>query len=242
MNPILQNKVALVTGASRGIGRTTALALARASATVILSARDKTALNEIAQSISETEGQAHCVPADLRNEQSIDNLVKTIKAKFNRLDILVNNAGIAVPRPLEQTTNQDWDCCMAVNARAAFILCRDFTPLLRQAQPGYIINISSVVGVKGYPNQIAYGASKHALRGMSIAMAEELKADNIRVHVLCPGGVNTNLVKKMRPDIKEQDLMNPEEIAEIILYLVTHQGNAVIDEIHLRRQTSSPWF
>ncbi|MHC4110003.1 MAG: SDR family oxidoreductase [Planctomycetota bacterium] len=104
------------------------------------------------------------------------------------------------------------------------------------------MNIASVVGVKGYPLQSAYTASKHALRGMTISLAEELRGSNIRVHLLCPGGVDTELVQNVRPDIKKHDLMQPEEIAELVLYLLTHKGNAVIDELHIRRAASTPWF
>jgi len=131
---------------------------------------------------------------------------------------------------------------MLVNARAPFILCREALPLLKKAKAGYIINIASVVGVKGYPLQSAYTSSKHALRGMTISLAEELRGSNIRVHLLCPGGVDTDLVQKVRPDIKKDELIQPEEIAELVLYLVTHKGNAVIDELHIRRAASTPWF
>jgi NAD(P)-dependent dehydrogenase (short-subunit alcohol dehydrogenase family) len=114
--------------------------------------------------------------------------------------------------------------------------------MLRKSQAAYIINIASVVGVKGYPLQSAYTSSKHALRGMSISLAEELRDSNIRVHVLCPGGVDTGMVGNVRPDIKKEDLIGPDEIAELVVYLVTHKGNAVIDELHIRRATAAPWF
>lgn len=155
---------------------------------------------------------------------------------------MVNNAGITHSSKLEETATEDWDRCHNVNARAPFILCREALPLLKKSEAAYIINIASVVGVKGYPSQSAYTASKHALRGMTISLSEELKGSNIRVHLLCPGGVDTDLVQKVRPDIKKQDLMQPEEIAELVLYLVTHKGNAVIDELHIRRAASTPWF
>jgi NAD(P)-dependent dehydrogenase (short-subunit alcohol dehydrogenase family) len=113
---------------------------------------------------------------------------------------------------------------------------------LRKSQAAHIINIASVVGVKGYPLQSAYTSSKHALRGMTISLAEELKGTNIRVHLLCPGGVNTDMVDNVRPDIRKEDLIGPDEIAELVLYLVTHKGNAVIDELHIRRATAAPWF
>ena len=143
---------------------------------------------------------------------------------------------------LAETTTESFDKCIAVNARGPFILTRQILPLLEKAAPSFIINISSVVGVKGYPKQSAYTASKHALRGMTISLAEELKDSNIRVHLICPGGVDTDMVSQVRPDINKDELIAPHEIAELVLYLVTHTGNAVIDELHIRRASSSPWF
>ncbi len=238
----LSGQVAIVTGASRGIGRAVSVALAQEAATVVLAARSIQKLQETADKVTEAGGKAEIVVTELTEEESIKNLVKVISEKFSRLDILVNNAGVTYSAKLEDTITEDWERCMQINARAPFILCREALPLLRKSQAGYIINIASVVGVKGYPLQSAYTSSKHALRGMTISLAEELKGSNIRVHLLCPGGVDTELVQKVRPDIKKDELMQPEEIAELILYLVTHKGNAVIDELHIRRATSTPWF
>ena len=242
MEKMLAGKIAIVTGASRGIGRAISLALAKKAATVVLAARAIDKLKEAAEQVTAAGGKAHIIPTELTDEQSIKNLVETTGERFDRLDILVNNAGITHSAELEETSTEDWDRCFNVNARAPFILCREALPLLKKAKAAYIINIASVVGVKGYPLQSAYTASKHALRGMTISLAEELKGSNIRVHLLCPGGVDTELVQKVRPDIKKQDLMQPEEIAELVLYLVTHKGNAVIDELHIRRAASTPWF
>jgi len=242
MEKRLTGKVAIVTGAGRGIGRAISVALAKEAATIVLTARAVDKLKETAQLVTAAGGKAHIVHAELTDEQSIKNLVKAAGERFSRLDILVNNAGITHSARLEETATEDWDRCHNVNARAPFILCREALPLLKKAQAAYIINIASVVGVKGYPLQSAYTASKHALRGMTISLSEELKGSNIRVHLLCPGGVDTDLVRKVRPDIKKKDLMQPEEIAELVLYLVTHKGNAVIDELHIRRAASTPWF
>jgi NAD(P)-dependent dehydrogenase (short-subunit alcohol dehydrogenase family) len=242
MSNELASKVAIVTGASRGIGRAISIELAKEAATVVLAARSDEKLQETADKVSCAGGKAEIVVTELTEEESIKNLVKTTNEKFNRLDILVNNAGITHSAKLEQTATEDWQHCINVNARAPFILCREATPLLRKSPAAYIINIASVVGVKGYPMQSAYTASKHALRGMTISLAEELKGSNIRVHLLCPGGVDTNMVGSVRPDIPKKDLIKPEEIAELVLYLVTHKGNAVIDELHIRRAASDPWF
>jgi len=193
----LASKVAIVTGASRGIGRAISVALAQEAATVVLAARSIRKLQETADKVTEAGGKAKIVVTELTEEESIKNLVKVTHEKFSRLDILVNNAGVTHSAKLEETTTEDWERCMQVNVRAPFILCREALGLLKKSQAGYIINIASVVGVKGYPLQSAYTSSKHALRGMTISLAEELKGSNIRVHLLCPGGVDTELVQKV---------------------------------------------
>ena len=207
-----------------------------------LAARALEKLKETAKQVTEAGGGAAIIVTDLAKEESIKNLIKVIGDTFGRLNILINNAGVTHSARLEETATADWDRCHQVNARGPFILCREALPLLKKAEPAYIINIASVVGVKGYPLQSAYTASKHALRGMTISLAEELRGSNIRVHLLCPGGVDTELVQEVRPDIKKEDLMQPDEIAELVVYLVTHKGNAVMDELHIRRAASSPWF
>lgn len=238
----LAAQVAIVTGASRGIGRTISVALAQESATVVLAARSLPKLKETAELVKQVGGKPEIIVTDLLQEDSIKNLVKTVRDKFYQLDILVNNAGITHSSKLEETRTEDWQRCLQVNATAPFILCREALPLLRKSPTSYIINISSVVGVKGYPLQSAYTASKHAVRGMTISLAEEMNGTNVRVHLVCPGGVDTELIPRVRPDLKSEDLMRPEEIAELVLYLVTHKGKAMIDELHIRRTTSKPWF
>ncbi len=238
----LTDKVAIVTGASRGIGRAISVALGAEAATVVLAARVEADLAETALRVRSAGGVPEIVITELADEGSIKSLFATTSKCFGRLDILINNAGITHSAPLDQTRTEDLDRCWAINARAPFILCREALPLLKQAERGTIVNISSVVGVKGYPLQSAYTASKHALRGMSISLAEELRGSNVRVHVICPGGVDTEMVGRVRPDINKDELIGPDEIAELVVYLVTHRGNAVVDEIHVRRATSSPWF
>ncbi len=238
----LASKVAIVTGASRGIGRAISVALAQEGAAVVLAARAIDKLRETADQVTSAGGKPEIIVTDLVEEESIKNLVRVTGEKFGRLDILVNNAGVTHSAKLQETATKDWDLCFAVNSRAPFLLCRQALPLLKKSDPAYIINIASVVGVKGYPLQSAYTASKHAIRGMTISLAEELNRSNVRVHLICPGGVDTELLAKVRPDLKKQDLMQPEEIAELVLYLVTHKGIAFIDELHIRRATSVPWF
>lgn len=238
----LAGKVAIVTGASRGIGRAVSVALAQETATIVLAARSIQELQITAEQVTKAGGQARIILVELTEEQSIRNLIQVAGEKLGRLDILVNNAGVTHSAEFQQTSTEDWQRCISINARAPFILCREALPLLKKAQAAYIVNIASVVGVKGYPLQSAYTASKHALRGMTISLAEELRGSNIRVHLLCPGGVDTDMVDRVRPDIAKDELIKPQEIAELILYLVTHKGNAVMDELRIRRATSSPWF
>jgi len=238
----LDGKVAIVTGGSRGIGRAIGVALAGEGASVVLAARSLDSLHEAADLVRRAGGRAETVIAELADEESIRNLVRVVQQRFGRLDILVNNAGITHSARFDETRTEDLDRCWTINARAPFILCREALPLLRQAEAGFIVNISSVVGVKGYPLQSAYTASKHALRGLTMSLAEELRGTNIRVHVVCPGAVDTGMVGNVRPDIQTADLIQPNEIAELVLYLVTRTGNAVVDELHIRRAAAAPWF
>jgi len=241
----LKERVAIVTGGGRGIGKAIARGLAREGAAVVIAGRSAETLEEARAEIEKACGgevRVVAVPTDVAEEAAIQRLIARVQRTFGRLDILVNNAGLAVNKPFEQTTTGDWDLLMAVNARGPFLLCRECLPLLRESDAATIINIASVVGIKGYAEQAAYTASKHALMGMTKVLAQEVQKDGIRVHSICPGGVATDMVRRMRPDIPDDVLMRPEEIAEIVLFLLTHRGNAVIDDIHIRRAASAPWF
>lgn len=237
----LRNRVALVTGASRGIGRAIAVALAREGVRLALNA---TSDDSLAAALAEVRGhgaEAVGFPADLGRTAQAEGLVRRALERFGTLHILVNNAGIGAYGPLESFATETYDHIMAVNARAPFILCREAIPYLRAAGGGTIVNIASVVAIKGYKEQAAYAASKHALLGMSKALVRELVDSGIRVHTLCPGGVATDLVRQARPDLDSDVLMRPEEIADIVLFLLSREGNAVIDRIDVRRQTAEPW-
>jgi len=241
MQRSLEGKVAIVTGAGRGIGRSIALTLARNGVRVSLAARTEAELQAVQSEIESFGGRAASFPTDVSREAEVISLVRNTVERFGQLDILINNAGIGIFGPLVETTTEQWDRIMAINARGPFLLCREAIPYLKKQEQAFIINIASVVGVKGYVNQAAYSASKHAVMGMTKALAKEVQSDGIRVHAICPGGVDTQLLSQVRPDLDRSVLMQPEELAEIVLFLVTRQGNAVIDEIHVRRATLTPW-
>ena len=231
-----------MTGASRGIGKAIALALATEGVTVVAVARSEQSLHKVRQEIEVSGGKIAAIAADLELPDSPQQIVEQTVTHCGHLDILINNAGIVLSRPLLETSREDWDRVMNVNARAPFLLCKEAIPHLKAAGGGTIIQISSVVGVKGYVEQGAYGASKHALMGMSKVLAQEVQADNIRVHAILPGGVATDMLANVRPDLSPEVLMQPQEIADLIIFLLTHRGNAVIDSINLRRSNSAPWF
>ena len=212
---LLEGKVAVVTGASRGIGRVIALTLAHNGARVSLAAKTEAQLEAVQAEIEAMGGEAFSVPTDVSREADVIALMRATVERFGQLDILVNNAAIGVFGPLVETSTVQWDQIMAINARGPFLTCREAIPYLRQQQRSFIINISSAVGVRGYPNQAAYSASKHALMGMTKALAKEVQGDGIRVHAVSPGGVDTQLIRQARPDLDTSVLMQPQEIADI---------------------------
>ncbi len=237
----LKGKVALITGASRGIGKQIALKLAENKVNVVITGRAAEKLNALKHDLRHLETDPHVIVADISKHEVPHELVKEILEKYNRLDILVNNAGFAIARPMIQTTIEEWDNVMATNARAPFFLCQEAIPHLKKSDIATIFNISSVVGRLGYENQAAYAATKHALMGFSKVLAKEVQPLGIRVHIIAPGGVATNMVKKMRPDLDTSNLIKPEEIAEIVEFLLKHRGNAMIDNIDVRRANGTPF-
>ena len=150
---------------------------------------------------------------------------------------MVNNAGLAHSGPISETDIETWNKIFKVNARAPFFLSKAAIPFLKKNENPIIINISSVVGFKGYAGQAAYASSKHALTGFTKVLAKEVQRDGIKVHLISPGGVNTEMVQEMRPDIDSEQLIQPEEIAELVQFLVTRKGKGTIDHFYIRRQS-----
>jgi len=234
-------KTIIVTGASKGIGKAISLSLAKAGHRLLLVGRNENDLKLLSDECLQFGGECLTVTIDLARPESAGIVVSNCIEQFAGLDVLINNAGVANPFSVENTPIEQWDLMMAVNARAPFLLCKKAIPYLKQSQQPSIINISSVVGRKGYVNQSAYTASKHALTGFTKALAKELHPLGIRVHLISPGGVATEMLIKTRPDLAGSGLIQPEEIAEIIEFLINMRGNLMIDEINLRRFGITPF-
>lgn len=230
---------ALVTGSSRGIGLAIARELADIGYNLALVARSEDALRQVASEISSTSSvRVKTIAADLSREDSYSRIVAQTIDSFGRLDLLVNCAGLAQQGSFTEVEPAEWDAIFAVNAKAPFFICKEALPYLKASPKPIIINIASVVGFKGYINQSVYASSKHALTGFTKVLAKEVQPFGVRVHLISPGGVATEMVKKMRPDIKPDELLQPEEIAEIVRFLVTRKGSGTIDQFYLRRYSS----
>lgn len=236
--------VGIVTGASRGIGQAIVRKLLDMGFRVMMTARDELRLKTAAARLVEEYGvgdRIRCVAADAVSEAALCDLVAETVRHWGRLDLLVNNAGVGVFGEVESLRVADWDHVMAVNVRAPFVLSREAIPHLAAQERAWIINIASVVAHKGYEKQSLYGASKHALLGMSKALARELHQRGIRVHVISPGGVDTDMVGDARPDLDRSILIRPEDVADALGYLLSLPLSASVDELCIRRGSSVPW-
>lgn len=227
---------ALVTGASKGIGRTIAEQLAADGYDLALVGRDRESLDEVRARVTAEWGiRAICIEADLSDIRSCGRIVEETANAFGGMDLLVNCAGLSHKGGFTTVTPEEWDRIFAVNARAPFFICQAALPHLKRSEKPIVINIASVVGFKGYVDQSVYASSKHALTGFTKVFAKEVQPFGIRVHLISPGGVATEMVKKMRPDINADELIQPEEIAEIVHFLVTRKGKGTIDQFYIRR-------
>lgn len=241
MSKHLAGQIALVTGAGRGIGRAISLALGAAGAYVVVVARTQPEIEAVAQEITVAGGQAIALPLDLRQESQVRVVFNEVRERLGRLDVLVNNAGLGRFGPLVNFAAADLEQLTAVNLHGTFWCCQQAMRLMIPQRRGYIINISSVVGFKGYPNQAAYTATKHAIMGLTKSLAVEAQAHGIRVSVISPGGVDTGMVGDARPDLDRSVLLQPEDIAQTVMFLLSLSEQAAIDEIYIRRRTSQPF-
>jgi 3-oxoacyl-[acyl-carrier protein] reductase len=237
----LAGRTALVTGAGRGIGRSIALALAEAGARVFLAARSADQLERVVEEVRRRGGQADFLAADLSRAEGVEAVFGALRRAYATLEVLVNNAGLGISGQLIEFPEESLDTLLAVNVKGLFLCCQQAMRLMVPARRGYIINISSVVGFKGYPNQAAYTASKHAVMGITKSLAVEAQPHGIRVSAILPGGVDTALSEALRPDLDKSKLLRPEDIAGAVLYLLSLSDTAAVDEIYIRRRTSAPF-
>lgn len=237
----LEGQVALVTGGGRGIGQAISQAVAAAGAHVVIAARTENQVKKVAEEITRAGGRASARAADLSREQDVLALFAYLRQNLGRLDILINNAGMGSFGPFKDFPVADFDRLVATNLRGAFLCCQQALQIMAPQRQGYIINISSVVGFKGYLNQAAYTATKHGLMGLTKTLAGEAQEYNIRVSAISPGGVDTAMADDARPDLDRSLLLKPEDIARTVLFLLSLSEQAAIDHIYIRRRTSQPF-
>lgn len=230
-------KVALVTGSSKGIGSEIAIQLAGVGYNVAVTGRDESGLQKVADEIEKQETNALMIKADLLDDNAPGEIVQSVVDKWGKLDVLVNNAGVVFSGSFLDVSPSLWDKVFRINAKAPFFICKEAVPYLKLSKKPVIINISSVVGFKGYTQQSIYVASKHALTGFTKVLAKEVQPYGIRVHLISPGGVNTEMVSKVRPDINTEELIGAEEIAELVGFIVSRKGKGTIDHLYIRRNS-----
>jgi NAD(P)-dependent dehydrogenase (short-subunit alcohol dehydrogenase family) len=213
----LSGKVALVTGASRGIGQAIARGLAAEGAALVLAARSVGDLEAVAGQIGAQGGRALVAPCDVRLAGEVQRTVSGALKKFGRLDILVNNAGVAFRVPLAEMAEADFDLTLAVNLKGIFLFCRQAVPVMAAQGSGTIINISSGAGKQGFPELAAYCATKFAVIGLSESLALEVAGQGIRVFSVCPGATDTQMYRSLFPE--EEPELAPEHIARRVVEL-----------------------
>jgi len=229
----LFGQVALVTGAGRGIGAAIARKLAALGAATVLCGRTQSTLDATAQSIVAAGGRAEIIPCDVTVLNQLEQAAARLENTHRRLDILVNNAGVGgFSHPLHQLPPDEWDRVLNTNLRGVYYAIKAFAPMMIRARSGHIINISSLAGKNALPDGAAYSASKWGLNGLTYSVAEELRGHNIRVSVICPGSVDTELSPHTGKDPKK--MLQPEDVAHAVAMLATQAPQSFVSEILLR--------
>ena len=234
----LTGRVAIVTGASRGLGRAIALRFAAAGASVVAGAREHHADAVVGQ-IRENGGNAVAVTVDLTNVNSIATLGDTALEQYGRIDVLVNNAGIVRDQLMVRMKPEDWDVVLATNLTATFESCRCVLRTMVKQRSGRIINISSVVGQSGNPGQANYAASKAGMVGLSKSLAREVASRGITVNVVAPGMIDTDMTSSL-PEAGRQAMLGqipmgrlgtPEEIASAVHFLASDEASYITGQV-----------
>ncbi len=230
----LEGKVALVTGASSGLGRAFALALSEAGAKVFLVARREEKLREVIEEISSAGGEAAYHVADVRVTPSLFDLVDVLLARFKRLDVLINNAGLGYRAPLLELARAQILEMLETDLHAAIFLCQAALNALLKSAPSDIVNISSIAGLEGFAEGTVYCAAKSGLVGFSRALAHELKPASIRVTTICAGSIDTAFFERFRPTIEPSRRLAVDDAVRALMYVLTSPPNVLHGEIVLR--------
>lgn len=229
MDKDLKNKVAVISGASHGLGRAIAEQMASRGAHVALIARREAPLNAVAEAIRAAGGGATAFACDVADAAKVGAAAAAIVQAFGKVDILVNNAGIPAPRAFEETQIEDWDAVIGVNLSGVFYLTRTLWAGLRSADSAYVVNISGTAGLRGGGSP-AYGGAKFGLTGLNYAIAAAGKAHNIRSTILYPGGMDTGWRGAPIGVLPRAESMDPQVVADMVLQLVTSPPEFVVNE------------
>ncbi|HTN87076.1 MAG TPA: SDR family oxidoreductase [Sorangium sp.] len=233
----LKDKIALITGASRGIGRASALALSREGAVVVGVARTAADLDALERELRAAGGRGLMIEADVTRAASVAACVERAVGELGRVDILVNNAGIGGYRPFLEWSEDDYDRIMATNMKGTWLFCREVIPHMRRQGGGHIINVASVAGLQGYPNEAIYCASKFAQVGLTQALDREFWQENIKVSAVCPGGVETHFAigdGRTAGSERMQGFSTAEDVAEAVVLAALPRDRSRIVQIVMR--------
>lgn len=236
----LENKIALITGGSRGIGRAIALELARSGVNIGISyVSNEDKANEVVEAIKEHGVKAIAVKGNVSLEEDVSNMVKTIEKELGAIDILVNNAGVTKDNLLIRMKTQEWDEVMDVNLKGTFLCTKAVSRSMMKKRYGKIINITSVVGIMGNAGQGNYSASKAGVIGFTKSMAKELSSRGIRVNAIAPGFIETDMTDVLKDEIKDEMLKaiplntlgNPKDIANLVVFLASDRSDYITGQV-----------
>lgn len=236
---LLKDKIALVTGAGRGIGKAIALALARCGANVAVNDLDMESINQVVLEIEKTGSLSLPVPADVSSSESTEKMINEVIEKFGRIDILVNNAGITKDALLLRMKEEDWDKVLDINLKSVFLCTKFASRHMMKQRYGKIVNISSVIGIVGNAGQANYSASKAGIIGFTKSSAKELAPRGINVNAVAPGFIQTAMTEKLPADVKEGLLKlvplgfygTPEDVAEAVVFLATDKSRYITGQV-----------